>query len=170
MSIVSHLITQGHTSVDLLVQACKPLNDAPIQKKPLRNGFKSKDADKENANGDTTDLIHGALCDLLRSGHLQVVHESNFRPSADDRLEAEKLESPQDGLSTKMKQAEAQEYEEIIHNWQFNWRHGTEAERAEISNLKDSRVRRLGKLTESVLRRPQLSSDSKLMEGDNLRV
>ena len=167
---MSHLIARGHTSVDHLVQACQPLNDGPIQKQPLRNGFKTKDADRKKSNDDSTDAIHSALCDLVRTGHLQIVHESNFRPSADDRLEAEKLESPRDGLSTKMRQAEAQEYEENIHNRQYSWRHGTEAERAEISNLKESRMRRLGKLPESVIGRPQLSSDSKLTEGDNLRV
>ena len=167
---MSHLITQGHTSVDHLVQACRPLDDGPTQKKPLRNGFKSKDADNKNSNGDPNDIIHGALCDLLRTGHLQIVHESNFRPLADDRLEAEKLESPRDGLSIKMRQAEAQEYEENIHKRQFNWRHGTEAERMEISCLKESKLRRLGKLPESILGRPRLSSDPKLTEGDNLRV
>lgn len=170
LSVVSHLITQGHTSVDHLVQACKTPDDNPTQKKPLRNGFKSKEVDKKTPNGDPTDMINGALCDLLRTGHLQIVHESNFRPFADDRLEAEKLESPRDGLSLKMKQAEAQEFEENIHNRQFNWKHGTDAERAEISKLKESKFRRLGKLPESVLGRPQLTSDSKLTEGGNLRV
>ena len=167
--MVSHLITHGHTSVGLLIQACKSPTDGPTQKKPLRNGFKSKEVDKKSASGNySTDLLQGTLCDLLSSGILRVVHESNFRPPADDKLEAEKLGAPQDALSVKMKAADALEFEIEILERRFDWKHGTEAQRAELSNL--SRTRKLGNLAQSVIGKLQSSTDSKLTDGDNLRV
>lgn len=170
-SVVSHLITHGHTSVGLLMQACKSPSDNFTQKKPLRNGFKCKEADKKFANSNySIDLLHGTICDLLSSGLIQIVHESNFRPPADNRLEAEKFGPLQDGLNVKMKAAEALEFEIETLNRQYDWKHGTETQRVEISRLKGSKVRESGNLAQPAIGKSQLSADSKLTVGNNLRV
>lgn len=173
LEIVSNLIAHGHTSVGALIQAHKPPNDGLLPKKSLPNGFKSADAETR-CGGErehrSFDSLQGTLCDLVHAGILQLAHESDFRPFADNRVEAEKMGPPRDALKAKMKQAEALIHNEAISDRLYDWKHGTEAERAELSNLKGSKKRKIRSLSKEAEKRPRLSIESSVTDGDDLRV
>lgn len=172
LGLVSHLIANGHTSVGALIQPHRSLDDVPAPKKLLRNGFKSQHADTRHAkDGRSVDSLQSALCDLLSTGLLQLAHESDFRPLAANKVEAEKLApGHRDGLSVKMKQSELLIYNEDIANRLYDWKHGTEAQRAEISNIKGSKKRKIDSLSEKAEKWHRLSSESNLTKDDNIRV
>ena len=171
--MVSDLIAQGYTSVGALIQTHLFSDDGPLPKKSLANGFKSADAEvrlRAEREDRSFDSLQGTLCDLIQAGVIQLAHESDFRPFADNRIEAEKLEPHRDALKAKMKQAEALVYNEAISDRLHGWKHGTEAQRAELSNLKSSKKRKARSLSNEVGKRPRLSTESSIANGDDLRV
>ena len=169
LSIVSHLITDGPTSIGLITQTCKSEQDLRTTKQHLRNGFKSKQADNCQTSF-SEDSVQDALCDLLGSGLVQTVHEANFRPYADNRLEAEKLGPARDELATKVKAQVAKEYDKKALQLLDEWRHGTDIQRDEICDIRNSRKRKLDSTPSQVNKRPRLREDSNIANGNNLRV
>ena len=171
VELLSHMIAHGHTSVGALVRAHSSSSDAPTHKSALPNGLKCKDLDSGHVDDTrSADTLQDTLCDLLCTGLLGLAHESDFRPFADNRIEAEKLAPHRDGLSLKMKQAEALVYEQGIADRLHEWKHGTEAQQAELSDLKGSKKRKIGSLSEDANKRPRLSTESNITNGDRLRV
>ena len=171
VELLTHMIANGHTSVGALVRTHGSSSGAPSLKSALRNGLKCKDLDSGHVDDThSADALQGSLCDLLSTGLLGLAHESDFRPLADNRIEAEKLAPHRDGLSLKMKQAEALIYEQGIAERLHEWKHGTEAQRAELSDLKWSKKRKIESLSEDVRKRPRFSTESNITDGDKLRV
>ncbi|KAL8790864.1 MAG: hypothetical protein Q9195_006189 [Heterodermia aff. obscurata] len=170
VELLMHMIAHGHSSVGALVQAHRSSHSAPTHKSALSNGLKSKEVNGRHV--DDTQLahaLHDSLADLLGTGLLGLAHESDFRPFADNRIEAEMLAPHRDGLSLKMKQAEALLYEEGIADRLHEWKHGTEAQQAELSDLKGSKKRKISSFSEAVKKRPRLSTESNITDGNRLR-
>ena len=171
VELLSHIIAHGHTSVGALVRAHGSPSDSSSHKPALRNGLKCKEVDSEQVDRTrSTDVLQDSLCDLLITGLLGMAHESDFRPFSDNRIEAEKLAPHRDGLSLKMKQAEALVYEQGIADRLHGWKHGTEAQQAELSDLKGGMKRKIGDLSEDAKKRPRLSTESNITDGHRLRV
>ena len=171
VELLSHMIAHGHTSVGALVRAHGSPSGAPSHKPALRNGLKCNDKDSGHVDEThSADALQDSVCDLVSTGLLGLAHESDFRPFPDNRIEAEKLAPYRDGLSLKMKQAEALLYEQGIADRLHEWKHGTEAQQAELSDLKGSKKRKIGSLSEDVKKRPRLSTESNITDGDRLRV
>ena len=169
--VVANLITHGHTSVGTLLQAKKASHITHTLKKPLRNGFTSKEVDTANSPTDgSLDSFQDALCDLLTSGLAHVVYESHFRPSADNLIEAEMQTPNRPSALEARKKADLLVYKEGVARQLHEWKHGTEAEMAELSNLAGSRKRKIGDVSAQAEKRPRLSTELKLTDGINLRV
>ena len=91
-SIVSYIVTNGHTLVSDLIESTDIVTEAqggsltkPAQVNGLANG-KRKLADMRSINSD--DAMHKAIYNLLKAGYLTVLHESHLRPQADNVNEA----------------------------------------------------------------------------------
>lgn len=171
VELLSHVIAYGHTSVGALVRAHGSSSGASSHKSALPNGIKCKDVNSGHVDDNhSAHALQDSLCDMLSTGLFGLAHESDFRPFADNRIEAEKLAPHRDGLSVKMKQAEALIYEQGIADRLHEWKHGTEAQRAELSDLKWSKKRKIDNLSEGAKKRPRLSTESNITDGDKLRV
>ena len=173
LEMVSDLIAHGYTSAGALIQTQLFSDDGPLPKKSLANGFKSADAEARRGGERehrSFDSLQGTLCDLLQAGIIQLTHDSDFRPFADNKIEAEKLEPHRDALKAKMKQAEALVYNEAISDRLHDWKHGTEPQRAELSSLQGSKKRKIQSLSNEVGKRPRLSTESSITNGDDICV
>ncbi|KAL8699979.1 MAG: hypothetical protein Q9224_001176 [Gallowayella concinna] len=133
--LISDIITLGHASVGDLTRTYVPLADEPgplIEIIPsehcsLPSGkhyMKSDNFTKETAH--TADDLHSIVGELLRAGVLRSVHESYFRPAADNIAEAE-ASVPYDS-STKGKKQQEANWEASVQKKLEDWKYGSKAE------------------------------------------
>ncbi|KAL8811356.1 MAG: hypothetical protein Q9200_001850 [Gallowayella weberi] len=133
--LICDIITLGHASVgDLtrtyvpLVGEAGPLSEIiPIEHCSLPSDKHHRESDgvtKEAAH--TADDLHSIIGELLRASVLRSVHESYFRPAADNITEAE-ASVPYDSLTKGKKQQEAI-WEAAVQKKLEDWKYGSRAE------------------------------------------
>lgn len=150
--VISNLLLLGHARVGDLAQAYKLARPNTKSPQETVNGLsnstspavlKTNQANSEANNHDPTiESLHLTLWDLLKTGLISAVNESHFRSDADNRIEAEK-EMPHPKLRFKFKKEETLDWERSILQKLEDWKHGSKAERSEITSVQRGKKRLL---------------------------
>ena len=125
-SIVSHIITNGHTRVSDLVESTEIGADVqsgqsnkPLHVNGLANG-KRKLAEVSSVSSE--DSTHQAIYDLLKTGYLTVLHESHLRPQADNVNEAISECKRRSQLGSVLKKAQQAELDRAVRALLLAWK------------------------------------------------
>ncbi|MCJ1249985.1 RNA polymerase III subunit C82 [Trapelia coarctata] len=131
--ILTSLLLSGHARVaDLEKAHSAPShggNLEPSNPKGAPNGALPNIHSKHPPNGHVpaVESFQSALTALVRAGLLTTVHESHFRPEADNRAEAEMLVKSWDNFRGDLKGPQKAEYAEAVAKQLVAWRFTNEA-------------------------------------------
>ncbi|KAL8833040.1 MAG: hypothetical protein Q9170_004545 [Blastenia crenularia] len=131
-SIISNVIVLGHVSVgDLIRHYFPPLDGHQPFNEVIPKDYHCRSIDHQSAkpNGAThedaytTDTFHSSISDLLETGFLCPLHESHFRPAADNVTEAERTVHRETHYKSKREEQAA--WELAVEKKLEEWKHGS---------------------------------------------
>ncbi|KAI4096135.1 MAG: hypothetical protein LQ344_001198 [Seirophora lacunosa] len=120
--IISNVAVLGYARVGDLTRTYFP---TPGEQGPFHESIPVNPHPDRDDEPHAVELFHSTIGDLLRAGLLGLLHESHFRPAADNVLEAEHL-VPQEYHATS-KKAQRAAWEMAVARKLEDWRYGSKS-------------------------------------------